>query len=57
MEAVETSMLPYSLAAPLLGMALVIASDRFRWIDEKQVRRFVNRATAEVARHREASGG
>jgi hypothetical protein len=50
----QPAMLPYSLAAPLLGMALVIASQRFRWVDETRVRRFVDRAIAETARRRDA---
>jgi len=49
------SMLSYSLAAPLLGMALSIAARQFRWIDDVRVRRFVDRATAETVRHRQAS--
>jgi hypothetical protein len=49
----EDTMLWYSLAAPVLGMALIIASQRFRWLDEGQIRRFVDRATAETARRRE----
>jgi len=44
-EAREDTMLWYSLAAPVFGMALIIASRRFRWIDEARVRRFIDRAT------------
>jgi hypothetical protein len=50
----EHVMVVYSLAAPLLAMALVIVAPRFAWIDEARVRRFVDRATAETARRREA---
>lgn len=51
----QPAMLRYSLAAPLLGMALVVASEQFRWIDETRVRRFVDRATAATARRRGAT--
>jgi hypothetical protein len=51
-ERKDDSMLWYSLAAPLLGLGLVIASHRFRWLDETRVRRFVDRATAETIRRR-----
>jgi hypothetical protein len=41
----------YSFAAPLLGIALIIALQRVHWLlDERRVRRFVDRATAETAR-------
>jgi hypothetical protein len=50
------SMFLYSLAAPLLGIALTIGARHFRWIDEVRVRRFVDRATAETARRRQAVG-
>lgn len=46
------SMLWYSLAAPLLGLLLLIASPRFRWIDEGRVRRFIDRAATETFRRR-----
>ena len=51
-----SSMFRYSLAAPLLGIALSIGARHFRWIDEVRVRRFVDRATAETARRRQAAG-
>jgi len=50
-------MIVYSLAAPLLSIALLIGAQRFAWIDSAEVQRFVNRATAEVARLREARQG
>jgi Family of unknown function (DUF5677) len=50
------SMFSYSLAAPLLGIALSIGARHFRWIDEVRVRRFVDRATAETMRRRQAAG-
>jgi hypothetical protein len=53
-EAREGKILTYSaLAAPLLGMALIIGAKRFDWIDESRVRNFVDRATAETTRRRE----
>jgi hypothetical protein len=46
----------YSLAAPLLGITLIIALQRVPWLlREHRVRRFVDRATAETARRRHAS--
>jgi hypothetical protein len=54
-ESTEDNMLVYSLAAPLLGMALLIAARHFAWLEETEIHRFINRATAEVARQRQAS--
>jgi hypothetical protein len=54
-ESTEHNMLVYSLAAPLLGIPLLIAARGFAWLDETEIQRFINRATAEVARQREAS--
>lgn len=53
-EATEQNMLVYSLAAPLLGMALLIAARSFIWLDDGEIQRFINRATAEIARQRQA---
>lgn len=52
-EATEHAMIVYSLAAPLLGIALLIAERRFAWLDESAIQRFVNRATADTARRRQ----
>jgi Family of unknown function (DUF5677) len=51
-EREDDPMLWYSLAAPLFGLCLVIASRRFHWIDAVRVRRLVDRATAETVRRR-----
>jgi hypothetical protein len=53
LDATEQTMLVYSLAAPVLGIALLIAARSFAWLDESEIRRFINRATAQVARRRE----
>jgi hypothetical protein len=53
-ESPEHNMLVYSLAAPLLGIALLVAARSFAWLDEPEIQRFINRATAEVARQRQA---
>jgi hypothetical protein len=50
-------LLNYSLAAPMLAIALLVGAQHFRWLDVEQVRRFVNRATAETIRNREAGEG
>lgn len=50
----QDAMLTYSLPAPLLGIALMIGAQQFPWIDEATARRFMDRATAEVARQRAA---
>ena len=39
--------------SPVLGITLVVAGQRFDWIDQPLVRRFVDRATAETTRRRE----
>jgi hypothetical protein len=52
-ESTEDDMLVYSLAAPLLGIALLVAARSFAWLDEAEIQRFINRATAEVARQRQ----
>lgn len=54
-ERVHDTMLWYSLAAPLLGLALVVAAERFDWIDTTHAIRFIDRATAETVRRREQS--
>ena len=51
-ESTEHTMLVYSLAAPVLGIGLLIAARSFAWLGETEIQRFVNRATAEVARQR-----
>jgi hypothetical protein len=43
----------YALGAPVLGIIVVVAGQHFEWIDQTQVRRFVDRATAETTRRRE----
>ena len=42
-----------ALGAPVLGIALMVAGQRFPWIDQDRVRRFVDRASAETIRRRE----
>lgn len=44
-ESPEHNMLVYSLAAPLLGIALLVAARGFAWLDEPEILRFINRAT------------
>jgi|SRR5271154_1430313 len=51
-ETTQHTMLTYSLAAPLLGIALFIAGRAFPWLDDAKVTHFVDRATAETARRR-----
>jgi hypothetical protein len=48
-------LLNYSLAAPMLAIALLVGAEHFRWVDVDSVRRLVNRATAETIRNREAA--
>ncbi|MEA2297745.1 MAG: hypothetical protein QOF77_681 [Solirubrobacteraceae bacterium] len=42
----EKTLAWYAFAAPLLAMALVIASQRFVWLDDDEVRAISDRATA-----------
>lgn len=49
----EDRIVVYALGAPVLGITLVVAGQHFEWIDQTQVRRFVDRATAETTRRRE----
>lgn len=49
----ERLMVVYALGAPVLGIALMVAGQRFPWIDQDRVRRFVDRASAETIRRRE----
>ena len=49
----EDRIVVYALGAPVLGITLVVAGQHFDWIHQPQVRRFVDRATAETARRRE----
>jgi H+/gluconate symporter-like permease len=45
-EPSDGPILTYALAAPIFAMVLVIAAQRFNWIDEEKVRRLNARATA-----------
>lgn len=49
----ERLMVVYALGAPVLGIALMVAGQRFPWIDQDRVRRLVDRASAETIRRRE----
>ncbi|MGH2868104.1 MAG: hypothetical protein ACRDNK_11135, partial [Solirubrobacteraceae bacterium] len=49
----EDQIIIYALGAPVLGIALIVAGQHFDWIDQTQVRRFVDRASAETTRRRE----
>jgi hypothetical protein len=49
----QDRMIDYVLGAPIFGIALTIAGEVVDWIDTEQVRRFVNRASAETTRRRE----
>jgi hypothetical protein len=46
-------MVVYALGAPVLGIALIVVGQRYPWIDQDRVRRFVDRASAETIRRRE----
>jgi len=49
----QDRMIDYVLGAPILGIALTVAGNVVDWIDDDQVRRFVDRASAETTRRRE----
>jgi hypothetical protein len=49
----EDRMIDYVLGAPILGIALVVAGTVVDWVDHDEVRRFVDRASAETIRRRE----
>jgi hypothetical protein len=49
----QDRMIDYVLGAPIFGIALTIAGEVVDWIDTEQVRRFVNRASAQTMSRRE----
>jgi hypothetical protein len=51
----DEGMIWYALAAPILAIAATIAAEEFTWLDERRIRRFNDRATAETIRRRERS--
>jgi len=53
----DEGMIWYALAAPILAIAATVAAQEFSWVDERRIRRFNDRATAETIRRREQTAG